>query len=99
MIYVGFLAILLMNFSAIPQLVKVWRTKQVKDLNIWREVMLLVGCSLYLIYGIYRRDVVIMVSNAWASLMFISMIYLIKKYGKEVLSKMRKASVGKTKLV
>lgn len=69
-----------MNASAIPQVYKVWKTKSVQDLNIWREIMLLIGCSLYEIYGLWRKDPVVITSNLWAMTMFITLIILIKKY-------------------
>ena len=77
---IGFVAMFLMNSSAIPQLRKMIKTKSVGDMTIHREIMLLIGCSLYLSYGIYRKDPVIIVSNIWAMSMFIGLIYLIKKY-------------------
>ena len=79
---VGFVAMSLMNASAIPQIRKIAKTKKVGDLTIKRELLLLCGCTLYLIYGIYRKDPVIITSNIWAMSMFLSLIYLIKKYGK-----------------
>ena len=79
----GFLAMILMNGSALPQLYKSWKTKKVKDLTIFRETMLLAGCSFYLIYGIYRKDPVIICSNIWAMTMFILLIYLQLKYKNE----------------
>ena len=71
-----------MNFSAIPQLIKMIKTKSVGDMTITREILLLVGCLLYLSYGIYRKDPVIITSNLWACSMFCTIIYLICKYKK-----------------
>jgi len=71
---------LAMNFSALPQLFKIIKTKKVGDMTIFRELLLLIGCLLYLTYGIYRKDPVIITSNIWACSMFITLIYLIKKY-------------------
>lgn len=69
-----------MNASALPQVYKIWKTHNVKSLTIWRELLLLIGCSCYLIYGIWRKDPVIIVSNIWATTMFLTLIYLILKY-------------------
>ena len=79
---IGFVGMALMNVSAIPQIRKVSKTHKVKDLTIKRELLLLSGCTLYLIYGILRKDPVIIVSNLWAMSMFFSLIYLILKYKK-----------------
>jgi len=77
---VGGLAIILMNGSAIPQLVKTIKTKKSRDLTLGREIMLLCGCLLYLAYGIFRKDPIIIISNTWAGTMFILLIYYIKKH-------------------
>ena len=70
----------LMNISALPQLIKIIKTKKVKDLTIKRELLLLFGCLLYLSYGIHKVDPVIITSNIWGCSMFVSLIYLICKY-------------------
>lgn len=82
MTLIGFIGMFLMNISAIPQLIKIIKTHKVRDLTIKRELFLLAGCSMYLTYGIYRRDPVIITSNLWGISMFISLIYLITKYKK-----------------
>ena len=79
---IGFAGMFAMNFSAIPQLIKMIKTKSVGDMTITREILLLVGCLLYLSYGIYRKDPVIITSNLWACSMFCTIIFLIKRYGK-----------------
>jgi len=75
----GFLGIILMNASALPQIYKIWKTRKVKDLTLYREVLLLIGCSCYLAYGIWRKDPVIIASNIWAIGMFLTLIFLIIK--------------------
>lgn len=82
MTLVGFAGMCLMNLSALPQLFKIIKTHKVRDLTIKREILLLIGCSMYLAYGIYRKDPVIITSNLWGASMFISLIYLITKYKK-----------------
>lgn len=72
----------LMNISALPQLIKIIKTKKVKDLTIKRELLLLFGCTLYLIYGLWRRDPVVITSNLWGCSMFISLTVLISRYAK-----------------
>lgn len=72
----GFVAICVMNGSAIPQIIKIVKTHKVKDLHIWRDIMLLMGCSLYLIYAIHKRDIVVITSNVWGVSMFLILIGL-----------------------
>lgn len=76
----GFVGIILMNASALPQIYKIWKKHKVKDLTLGREILLLTGCSFYLIYGIWRKDPVIIISNIWATSMFLTLILLIIKH-------------------
>lgn len=76
----GMTAMFLMNASALPQLFKIIKTHKVRDLTLKRELMLLMGCTLYLIYGIHRKDPVIITSNIWAMATFLTLIYLIRKH-------------------
>ena len=77
----GFIAIAVMNGSAIPQIIKIIKTKKVRDLHAGRDLMLLTGCTIYLIYAIHRVDPVVIASNVWGILSFITIIYLEIKYG------------------
>ena len=49
--------------STVPQIVKGLKTKKMDDLSIWLILSLIVGLSLWVIYGIGRRDVVIVGGN------------------------------------
>lgn len=81
-IFFGFFGIILMNGSAIPQIIKMIKTKSVNDLTLWREVSLLIGCLSYLIYAIHRADPVVITSNIWGTISFMVIIYLIIKHAK-----------------
>ena len=78
--FTGWFGMILMNGSAIPQLIKIIQTHSVHDLTLFRELFLLVGCASYLIYGFHRKDKVIIVSNLWACSMFLTLIALIIIY-------------------
>ena len=82
MIYtiLGFTAIAIMNGSAIPQILKIANTHKVGHLHMGRDLMLLTGCILYLIYAIHRNDPVVIVSNLWGISMFLILIWQQCKY-------------------
>jgi MtN3 and saliva related transmembrane protein len=48
----------------LPQLIRSWRTRSVSDLSWLYLLALTVGVSLWLIYGLVSRDVVIVLANA-----------------------------------
>ena len=49
--------------STVPQIIKSLKTKKTEDLSVWLILSLIVGLSLWVIYGIGRNDVVIVGGN------------------------------------
>jgi MtN3 and saliva related transmembrane protein len=49
--YIGIIAASITSFASIPQLVKTWRTKKANDLSYGMLVFLVIGISLWLVYG------------------------------------------------
>ncbi len=66
MTVVGIVAGTLTTACWIPQLVRSWRTRSARDFSWWYLVVLTAGISLWLIYGILRRDPVIISANVFA---------------------------------
>jgi MtN3 and saliva related transmembrane protein len=60
---IGIIAALLTSFSFVPQVRKMWRRKSAKDVSHITMFQLTFGCALWLVYGISRRDPVIIVAN------------------------------------
>ncbi|MBU1727413.1 MAG: hypothetical protein KJ880_07270 [Candidatus Omnitrophica bacterium] len=80
---VGAAAALLTMFSFVPQIIKGFRTKSVKDVSIITLVQLSIGVSLWMLYGAYLRDRIIIVANAitLTSLVILLVLYFI--YGRK----------------
>lgn len=47
----------------VPQVVKAWRTRSTRDLSFLMIAILASGLTLWIVYGIIRRDGVIIVAN------------------------------------
>ena len=60
---VGIIASLLTSFSYVPQVWKMWRRKSVGDISNITIFQMTTGCILWLLYGIGRRDPVIIGAN------------------------------------
>jgi MtN3 and saliva related transmembrane protein len=56
-------AALLTSFGFVPQVLKMWRTKSVKDVSPLTFVQFIAGVSLWAVYGIHLRDPVIIAAN------------------------------------
>lgn len=59
----GLIAGAITTSSAFPQVWKTFRTKQARDLSIWQPLLLLVGMTLWLIYGFAIRDIPLIAAN------------------------------------
>jgi len=72
----GMFAAALTMFSFVPQIIKVMRTKSARDVSVTTLVQLAVGVSLWIIYGIYLKDHIIIVANAVTLLSMLILLYL-----------------------
>lgn len=79
----GFFAGCLTSASTVPQLIKAWKTKDVKDVSVLMFVVLLSGVSLWTIYGVIREDWPIIVTNSFSVLFNATMIFLKFRFNKE----------------
>ncbi|WP_295231608.1 SemiSWEET transporter [uncultured Chryseobacterium sp.] len=75
----GIIAGVFTSASMIPQFVKVLKEKNVEDLSWVTLLVLITGVSLWVWYGILKDELPIIVSNAFAVLVNISLLtcYLI----------------------
>ncbi len=50
--FIGFLAAVLGTICWLPQTIKTWRTRDVRGLSLWANLLILATVILWLIYGI-----------------------------------------------
>jgi MtN3 and saliva related transmembrane protein len=74
---IGAAAAVLTTFSFVPQIIKVYRNKSAKDVSLVTLVQLSSGVFLWVIYGLYRRDPIIIAAN---TVTFISLAVLVFFY-------------------
>jgi MtN3 and saliva related transmembrane protein len=60
---VGAVAAALTSFGFVPQIVKMWRTKSVRDVSPIMIVQFIAGVLLWTVYGVHLRDPVVMAAN------------------------------------
>lgn len=61
---IGSLAAVLTMFAFIPQILKVLKTKSVKDVSFVTLLQLSLGVSLWIVYGIHLKDPIIVTANS-----------------------------------
>ena len=82
--FVGAAAATLTMFSFVPQIFRSLRTKSVKDVSPVTLLQLSAGVFLWMIYGLYRRDPIIIIANAITLITLSILIFLYFKYGRLV---------------
>jgi MtN3 and saliva related transmembrane protein len=80
-IIIGIIAGSFTTLSFLPQLIKVIKTKQTKDLSLITFSLFAFGVFLWLIYGLLLRELPIILANA-VTLIFVALIAVMKiKHG------------------
>jgi len=77
---IGYLAALLTTFSVIPQIIRVYRLKESRDISLWTVSSLSAGILLWVIHGIVIRDLPVILANCVSFGLSVLMIYLVVKY-------------------
>jgi MtN3 and saliva related transmembrane protein len=63
---VGLLAGALTSCAVLPQLLKAYRSRQVRDISVWQPVLLVLGMGLWLAYGILMGDLPLIAANLFS---------------------------------
>ena len=74
---IGVAAAFCTTVSYIPQLKKVWETRETKDISLKMFLILAAGIALWIVYGVLQGDAVIVLANA-VSLLLLSGILFFK---------------------
>ncbi|WP_458720759.1 SemiSWEET family sugar transporter [Candidatus Nitrosocosmicus sp. R] len=83
--FIGLLATAFTVASTVPQIKKALRTKDTEDVSVRFLLILITGLSLWVIYGIGRADIVIVIGNSIGASLNIWMLVLKMKYSREPL--------------
>ena len=77
---IGLIAAVCTTFAFIPQVIKVWKTKQTKDLSLRMYCIMFIGILLWLVYGIRIDSLsIILVNVVTATLVATILLYIIKR--------------------
>ncbi len=83
--FIGLLATAFSVASTLPQIRKALRTKDTEDVSIRFLIVLIVGLSLWAIYGVGKADIVILIGNSIGVSLNICMLFLKVKYSRKPL--------------
>ena len=79
--WIGLGAAACTTFAYLPQVLKSWKTKHTADLSLMMYSLMTTGMLLWLIYGIFRKDIALISANSLSLLLSGSVLYLKLRYG------------------
>ncbi len=77
---IGIVAACLINGAMLPQILKTAKTKQARDISLPFWIILLMGASLWIVYGISAHVVALILSSVVTCGLCLAMIALILRY-------------------
>jgi MtN3 and saliva related transmembrane protein len=77
---IGILASIFTSIALLPQLIKIVKEKKSDGISYLMLSSLMLGLSLWIWYGIMKSDVIIIISNAFALCINITVVVLSVKY-------------------
>ena len=80
---IGLIAACLTTAAFIPQAIKIWKSKEVKDISLTMYLSMLLGIILWFYYGYQLNSISIILANAVTGTIVLSIIYLKLKYSKK----------------
>lgn len=79
---VGFIAAILTTSAFIPQVYRTWKTKDVAPISLTMFIIMFLGISLWLVYGIYIKSLSMVIANTVTSVLVLCIIIMKFKYKK-----------------
>ncbi|HON85020.1 MAG TPA: SemiSWEET transporter [Syntrophorhabdaceae bacterium] len=60
---IGYIAAFFTTFAMMPQVIRIWRLKEARDISLWMPMMILTGSLLWLVYGILIKQMPVVIAN------------------------------------
>lgn len=78
----GSIASVLVSSSFVPQIIKGYKTKRLNDVSYLLMILISIGMSLWIVYGIEKQDLVIIGANVATIVLNMILLGLKIKYSK-----------------
>lgn len=76
----GLVAGAVTSLGFIPQLIRGYKTKKLKDISYYMPAILAIGMALWLFYGLVIEAFAVIIANGFGILCCLTLIYMKKKY-------------------
>jgi MtN3 and saliva related transmembrane protein len=80
--YIGYIAGLLVTFSLVPQIIRVYKLKSAQEISIIYNSLMLSGLVLWLVYGLILGLVPIVIWNTIGAVLAVLLLFAKLKYGR-----------------
>ena len=77
---IGYIAALFTTFSLLPQIIRIWKLKEAKDISLFMPLMICIGAVLWIVYGIIIFEIPVIAANAVALLVALMTLFISIKY-------------------
>ena len=77
---IGLIAAFITSIGFLPQIIKGFKTKKLDDISYFMPIVLAIGMTLWLIYGLLIDSIAIIAANIFSISCSISLIIMKKKY-------------------
>jgi MtN3 and saliva related transmembrane protein len=77
---IGLIAAAFTTVALLPQLIKIWKTKSTKDISNGMFMLFCGGVLLWLVYGVLRNDLAIILANSLAFIQALVILMFKAKY-------------------
>jgi MtN3 and saliva related transmembrane protein len=78
----GITAGVITSLSSLPQLIKILKEKKAEDVSLPMLIILILGVILWIVYGCFKKDAAIIITNALSLSLNTVVLFLRIKYGK-----------------
>lgn len=79
----GIVAGIFTSASLLPQVIKILKEKRVEDLSAGMFISLMIGVSLWIVYGILKDDLPIIITNIFSVLLNLFILFLRSRYKRQ----------------
>jgi MtN3 and saliva related transmembrane protein len=73
---IGLAAAVCTTAANLPQLKKAWTTGQTDDISLKMLLLLACGLGLWVVYGVLKKDIVIILANAISLALLVGLVWL-----------------------
>ena len=77
---IGYVAAVLTTFSMLPQILRILRLKEARDVSIAMPLMIAAGGTLWVVYGIILGEAPIIAANAVSLIISLATVFFAIKY-------------------